>query len=156
MNALRIENRAAVLAVMLLTLFLGACGGADEGPEAALRAWVAEGQRAAETKDRGALMDMVAEEYADSRGNNRDDIENLLRFYFLRQQKVALLTRIDELTVIGETAAELTLQVGMAGTNDNALGFSADAYRIEMELVRDGDDWLLIYARWGGIGEDVH
>ena len=98
---------------------------------------------------------MVAPEYADSRGNNRNDIENMLRFYFLRQQKVALITRIDELTVFGDTAAEVTLQVGMAGTNDNVLGFSADAYRIEMELVREGDDWLLTHARWGGLGEDV-
>ena len=102
MTTVRTEKRAAVLALTLLTLVLGACGGEEEGPEAALRAWVAEGQQAAENKDRGALMDMVADEYADSRGNNRDDIENLLRFYFLRQQKVALLTRIDELTVIGE------------------------------------------------------
>ena len=67
-----------------------------------------------------------------------------------------MITRIDELTVFGDTAAEVTLQVGMAGTNDNVLGFSADAYRIEMELVREGDDWLLTYARWGGLGEDVH
>ena len=155
MNAVRSENRARVMAAVIAACVLAACGGTDEGPEAAIRAWVAEGHQAAENKDRGALIDMVAAEYADSRGNNRNDIENLLRFYFLRQQKVALITRIDELTVFGDTAAEVTLQVGMAGTNDNVLGFSADAYRIEMELVREGDDWLLTYARWGGLGEDV-
>ena len=99
---------------------------------------------------------MVSPAYADSRGNNRDDIENMLRYYFLRQQQVALIPRIDELQIFSDSAAELTLQVGMAGTNDNVLGFSADAYRIEMELVREDDDWLLIYARWGGLGEDVH
>ena len=43
----------------------------------------------------------------------------------------------------------------MASTNGNRLGFSADAYRFEMELERDGDDWLLISARWGGLGEPV-
>lgn len=156
MKMARSENRARVMAAVIAVCILAACGGADEGPEAAIRAWVATGQQAAESKDRGALMDMVAAEYADSRGNNRDDIENLLRFYFLRQQKVALITRIDELELFGETAAEVTLQVGMAGTNDNVLGFSADAYQIEMELVREGDDWLLIHARWGGLSEGAH
>ena len=69
---------------------------------------------------------------------------------------MVLITRLDELEVFGDSAAELELQVGMAGSNDNALGFSADAYRFEMELVRDGDEWLLIAARWGGLGSDVY
>ena len=155
MTMARSENRAGVAAVILLASVLAACGGTDEGPEAAIRAWVAQGHQAAESKDRGTLLDMVSPAYADSRGNNRDDIENMLRFYFLRQQKVALITRIDELIVFDDSAAEVTLHVGMAGTNDNALGFSADAYRIEMELVREGDEWSLVYARWGGLGQDV-
>ncbi len=142
--------------VVLTACVLAACGGPDEGPEAAVRAWVAAGHEAAEDKDRGTLMEMVAPEYADSRGNNRDDIGNLLRFYFLRQQTVALITRIDELRVFGDSAAEVSLHVGMAGTNDNVLGFSADAYRIELELIREGDDWLLTSARWGGLGEGLH
>ena len=93
--------------------------------------------------------------YADARGNSRDDIEKLLRLYFLRRHQVAFFTRIDELTVFGDSAAKVLLQVGMAGTNDTALGFSADAYRIEMELERDGDDWLLIAARWDGLGDKL-
>ena len=141
--------------MILTACLLAACGASDEGPEAAVRAWVAQGQQAAEDKDRGALIDMVSPAYADSRGNSRDDIDNMLRFYFLRQQDVALLIRIDELALFADSAAEMTLHVGMAGTNDNALGFSADAYRIEMELVREGDDWLLTSARWGGLGEGV-
>ena len=156
MTRARSANRAGVATTILLASMLAACGGTDEGPEAAIRDWVEQGQQAAESKDRGALIDMVSPAYADSRGNNRDDIDNLLRFYFLRQQKVALITRIDELIVFGDSAAEVALHVGMAGTNDNALGFSADAYHIEMELVREGDEWLLVYARWGGLGEDVH
>lgn len=102
------------------------------------------------------MLDMISPAYTDSRGNSREDIGNMMRFYFLRQDKVVLITHVDELDVIDDSAAELALQVGMAGSNDNALGFSADAYRFEMELVRDGDDWLLIAARWGGLGNDVH
>jgi hypothetical protein len=150
-------NRLQILVTTYVGVLLVGCGGPEGGPEEAVRAWVSHGHEAAEAKDRNALMDMISPAYADARGNNRDDIENMMRFYFLRQSKVALITRIDELNIIGDSAAELVLQVGMAGTdNTAALGFNADAYRFEMELQRDGDEWLLIAARWGGLRDAVH
>ncbi len=149
-------RRAQFVAAGLVFLLASACGGPEEGPEEAIRAWVAAGHEAAEAKDRSSLQDMISPAYTDSRGNSREDIGKMLRFYFLRQEKVVLITHVDELDVIDDSAAELALQVGMAGSNDNALGFSADAYRFELELVRDGDDWLLIAARWGGLGNDVY
>ena len=143
--------------VLILSLgLLTACGGGTGAPEDAIRAWVTAGHEAAENKDRGRLVDMIAESYSDARGNSRDDIGKLFRLYFLRQQKVALLTRIIEVEVHDGTAAELVLDVGMAGTDDySVLGISADAYRFEMELEKDGDDWLLISARWGQLGREL-
>ena len=143
------------MAAGLIFLLASACGGSDESPEDAIRAWVRDGHLAAEAKDRRAMLDMISPAYADARGNSRDDIGNMMRFYFLRQNKVVLISRVDEIEVFGDSAAKLALQVGMAGSNDNVLGFSADAYRFEMELERDGSDWLLIAARWGGLREDV-
>jgi len=149
-------KRARLMAAGLIFLLMSACGGPDESPEEAIRAWVQDGHLAAEAKDRRALLDMISPAYADARGNSRDDIGNMMRFYFLRQNKVVLISRVDEIEVFGDSAAKLVLQVGMAGSNDNVLGFSADAYRFEMELERDGSDWLLIAARWGGLRENVH
>ena len=143
------------VAVLACTL-LSACGGPPEGPEAAIRAWVRQGHEAAEAKDRRALVDLISPAYTDARGNSRDDIENMFRLFFLRQQKVALISRIEELQVYGDTAALLVLSVGMAGTNDNVLGFSADAYRFEMEFELQNDEWLLTSARWGEFGGDLH
>lgn len=114
------------------------------------------GQELAEAKDRRGLVDMISPAYADARGNSRDDIENLFRLYFLRQNNIQLITSIDDVRVIGDSAAELELTVGMAATNEGVLGFSADAYKFEMELVRDSDDWLLISGRWGEVGGDIH
>lgn len=136
-------------------LVLAACGGDDSSPESEIRAWVAAMQSAAEEKNRGDLLDGISTAYTDTRGHSRDDINDLLRVYFLRQNTIALLTSIDEVRVIGETAAEVELTVGMAGTNDRALGISADAYRFELELENDGDDWLLISARWGALGDPL-
>ena len=132
-----------------------ACGGPTEGPEEAIRSWVRQGQEAAEAKDRRALVNMIAPAYTDTRGNSRDELEDMFRFYFLKQQKVALITRIEELEVFADSAARLVLAVGMAGTNDNVLGFSADAYRFEMELELQDDEWLLTSARWGEFGGDL-
>ena len=144
------------LAVGLLCLGLAACGGSVEGPEQAIRAWVSKGEELAEAKDRRALVDMISESYTDARGNNRDDIENMFRVYFLRQNKVVLITNIEELNVYGDSAARLVLSVGMAGTNEGTLGLSADAYRFEMEFELEDDKWLLTSARWGELGEELH
>ncbi len=145
-----------MLVAVLVCVTLSACGGPAEGPEAAIRSWVREGHEAAEAKDRRALVDLISPAYTDARGNSRDDIENMFRLYFLRQHEVALVSRIEELQVYGDTAAMLVLSVGMAGRNDNVFGFSADAYRFEMEFELQDDAWLLTSARWGEFGGDLH
>jgi len=137
-------------------MMLAACGEPPSEPEEELRAWVAVGVTAAENKERSGLVGMISSAYADARGNKRSDIENMLRVYFLRQHKIGLLTKIEEITVYGDTAAKLNMTVGMAGTNDGVLGFSADAYHFELELEKDGDDWQLISARWGELGDELH
>ncbi len=149
-------NTARLPALGLVCYWLAACGNPPTPPEEAVRAWVANGQQAAEDKDRRALVKMISPAYADARGNSRDEIENLFRLYFLRQHSIALLIRIESLRIIGDSAAEIELSVGIAGTNDGVFGFSADAYRFEMELTRDGDDWLLISGRWGEVGGNIH
>ena len=148
-------NPIRYLATVILCLSLAACGGPSVGPEAALRAWVAQGHELAEEKDRPGLVDMISPAYIDARGNKRDDISDLFRLYFLRVNKVALITNIEELNVYGDDAGEVILTVGMAGTHDGTFGFSADAYRFEMEFERDGDEWLLTSARWAEMGEDL-
>ena len=135
---------------------LGGCGGPEAGPEEQLRQWVSAGRQAAETRDRGDLLDLISPAYVDTRGFDRDDIGDRLRVYFLRQQSIKLLTSVEEIRIYGDSAAEIDLTVGMAGKNDSVFGFSADAYRFQLELERDGDDWLLISARWGELGEELH
>jgi len=141
--------------VSVVLMALAACSEPPSEPEEELRAWVAAGVEAAENKERRNLVGMISESYVDARGNERSDVENLLRVYFLRQNNIGLLPNIEEITVYGDTAAELVMTVGMAGTNDGVLGFSADAYRFELELEKDGDDWQLIAARWGELGHEI-
>ena len=145
----------ALTAVLAAILSLGACGGAASDPELELRAWVAAAEAAAEDKDRRGLLDMISASYADARGNDRGELGNLFRVYMLRQQSIAILTKVDSIELMGDSAADVALTVGMAGTNNRALGLNADAYRFELELEKEDGDWLLIGARWGEVGDDL-
>jgi len=139
----------------LAALVLGACGKQASEPEEELRAWVADGMEAAREKERRRLVDMIASSYADGRGYERGDIENLLRVYFLRMSNIKLLSSIEEIKVYDETAAKILMTIGMAGTQGGVMGFSADAYRFEFELEKDSDEWQLIAARWGELGHEL-
>jgi hypothetical protein len=132
-----------------------ACGDPPSAPEEELRAWVAAGVEAAESERRRVLVDMISPSYADSRGYDRERIDEVLRVYFFRQDRISLLPRIEEITVYDTTAAKIVMTVGMAGTNDGVLGFSADAYRFAFELEKDADEWQLISARWGELGDEL-
>jgi len=139
----------------IAALSLSTCGGPVSEPEVELRSWVAAGIDAAENKERRALVGMISRSYTDARGHERGDIENLLRVYFLRQNSIALLPAIEDITVYDGTAGKIVLTVGMAGRNDGVLGFSADAYRFVLELEKDADDWQLISAQWGEVGDEL-
>ena len=141
--------------VVLLVCVAQGCSEPASAPEEELRAWVDRGIDAAEAKERRQLMGMVAKAYVDARGNERDDIDGLLRVYFLRQNNITLLPKIEEITIYDETAGKIVMTVGMAGTNDGVLGFSADAYRFALELEKDANEWQLISARWGELGDEL-
>ncbi len=151
-------KRALILrfSIGLVCAGLAACGGPPSTPEDEVRAWVADGEVAAENNDRSSLVDMISENYTDARGNGRQDIGNMMRFYFLRQQSVAILTKVDKVTMHGDSAADVSLTVGLAGMRAGAFGLNADAFRFDLELEYDGDDWFLIGARWGELGRGLH
>lgn len=145
-----------ILIFSLICAFLAGCGGGPAAdPEEALRAWVEAAEAAAEDKDRRDLLAMISENYADSRGNDHAQIGNILRLYFLRQKSVALLTIIDDIVVMGGTAAQVNLTVAMAGTDASSVGIRADAYSFELELENTDDEWMLIGARWGAVGRKM-
>ena len=141
--------RCIVLGAML---FLGACGGDRPAAETDIREWVTEAVREAEDKQRRILMKRVSDGYVDTRGNERTDIDKLLRFYFARLNSIQLVTSIDEVRVFDESAAEIEMTVGMAGTGMGLLGFSADAYSFSFDIQLEDDDWRLIAAEWRPVG----
>jgi hypothetical protein len=137
---------------MLFCLLLAACGGEPDDPEAALRAWVGRAELAAEEKDRGELLALISERYADARGNDFGGIDDQLRLAFFRQDPIGLVSTIDEISLFGDTAALVNVTVAMASTYQSRIGINADAYRFELELEKADGEWLLVGARWGELG----
>ena len=151
----RLKRWRLPIAVLVLGCALGGCSSPSAGPEAEITAWLDRGIAAAEAKDRGTLVDMISPAYADTRGYDRSRVGDILRAYFLRMNTIELVTTVNEIEVMGDTAAEVRLTVGMAGTKDSLLGFSADAYRFSLELEKTLGDWRLISATWGQIGTEL-
>lgn len=148
------RNRRFLPVVTVLAVMLG-CGEPPPAPEEAVRQWVEQAELAAEARDRPALMDLISSAYEDARGNARADIDRLFRLYFLRQNNITLLIDIEDIQIHGTDIAEVTLTAGMAATNQSVLGFSADAWRFELQLRAEDGDWLLLNARWGELGSEL-
>lgn len=149
----RIVERAPIVSTLLTATILAAgCGGDEVGPEAEIRAWIEAMQDDAENERRREILSRISEGYTDRRGNDKESINNALRAWFLRKDGITTLVNIEDIEVVADTAANVRLTVGMAGTGAGRFGISADAYRFELEL-GDGDDgWELLSARWGELG----
>ena len=152
----RRDTASRYVTSLVLLASLGACGGPEPGTEEQVRQWISAAEAAAEAKDRRELLQLISPAYQDAHSYDRDDIGGMLRVYFLRQNSIKLLTSIDDIRLYGDSAAEVDLSLGMAGANDGVFGFSADAYNFQLELSLDGDEWLLISARWGELGGELH
>ena len=144
----------------LVCLVFAGCGGDVEeasvyDPEAELRAWVDAAEEHAEDKDRSGLLSMISENYADARGNDRKKVGDIMRVYFLRQDTVAMMSSIDDIAVMGDSAAQVNVTVAMAGTGGGAIGLNADAYKFALDLEKQDEEWMLTSARWGKVGRDM-
>jgi len=138
--------KALGLASALSVLATG-CGAYD--PEADIRALLAAAEEAAEERDVGFFNGVLADGYSDTRGNDREAMLRTLRGYFIANQHIEILSRVDEVVITGDGTARAVVHAGMVGRRAGAAltdGLDADLYRFELELVDDGDYWKVIRA----------
>ena len=148
----RLYNRAMnkpFLAAATAAALVAGCGTSD--PEAEIRALFAAAEEAVEARDAGFFGSLIGEAYRDSHGNDRSEVLRRLRGYFIANQRIEIVSRVDEIALQGSDAARVILQAGMLGQRagqDLLSGIDADLYRFELELVNDGGDWHIIGANW--------
>lgn len=143
-----------ILAVgVWLAISLAGCG-APDSPEARVRAVIAAAEHAAEARDVSAVMGLVSPDYADADGRQADELSRYLRGYFIANQSIHLLTRIDSLEFPANDVAEVALTVAMVGRDaeaEAAWDLAADVHVLRLTLMEKDGDWQVTHAdRRGG------
>ena len=132
---------------LALAVLASGCGSSD--PEAEIRALLTAAEGAAEARDVGFFGDAIGDSYRDAQGNDREAVLRMLRGLFIANQRIEIVSRIDEIDVEGGDAARAVVHAGMVGRRTDATlidGLGADLYRFELELVNDGGNWQIIGA----------
>jgi hypothetical protein len=140
--------RHCLIAGAMAAALLSGCA-RDEGPEARLRAVVAEAEAAGEARSPRAVLRLLAPDFRAGDGADAATLERYLRGWFLAHPSVHLLTRIERVELLAEDLAEMDVTVAMLGSEaDASFDLAADVYLVELTLAREGDDWRVTRADW--------
>ncbi|GAB4510431.1 MAG: hypothetical protein Tsb0026_12230 [Sulfuricaulis sp.] len=138
--------------MLSIALFTGACSSERDNPEAQVRALLAQGEAAAEKKESAILRKMISGKYSDSQSQDKKSIEAILRYYFLRNESIHLLTRVQQITIPQPETAQAIVMVAMASQPiadaEELERLRADLHRFEITLVRESGEWKVIRAEW--------
>lgn len=126
----------------------------DGSPEQQVRAVIESMELAAESRDVGDLMEHICVSFRGAQGQDRTEASRYLRGYFIANQSVHLLTRIESLEFPSPDEARVKVQVGMAGrggtsqSDGGAGSLTADLHDFDVALVREDGEWKVSYADW--------
>jgi hypothetical protein len=143
----------AIIAVLAGALLLTACGEEPSDPEQQVREAIARAETAAEAGELSALKALVANDYQDSRGYNRQSIIRLLQFYLLGHQSIHILSRVSEVSINEDGTARAVVYAAMTGQPvkdaQALLNIRADFHRFDLTLRNQGvDEWRVTRANW--------
>ena len=139
-------------ACLLFAFILGGCGQDTGSPEEKIKEDLAKLEQAAEARELAPLRKSILDEYSDNEGFNKKSIIQFIQLNFIRQQSIHLLTRIKSVEVSDTNNAIVDVLVAMAGRPlddvGTLMGISADLFRFEVNLKKQGDDWKVAKANW--------
>lgn len=117
-----------------------------------MRALLKKAEAAAEAKNLSVLQQLVSNNYTDSEGQDKRTIEAILRYYFLRNESIYLLTRVQAITFPEPSRAQAVVLVAMAGEPipgvQEVERLRADLHRFEITLVNENKEWKAIRVEW--------
>lgn len=141
---------SGVFAGALLLVLLAACSD-DASPEQQVRALIEQMELAAEDRDVDDVVALLSPQYRDAYGNGSEEVGRALRGYFIANQSVHLLTRVQEISFPQSNEARASVLVGMVGREADAVGawnLAADLYEFEIALIRVDGEWKISWAEW--------
>jgi hypothetical protein len=100
-------------------------------------------EQAAEARDTSDAMALVADDYSDGQGFDKEQLRNFLRAYFLTHPKIELFVRIGAVEFPGRDLARVRVEVTMVGTRgaeerSESIAGENEALRVELQL-RDSE-----------------
>lgn len=140
--------RFAVLCTAVLVA--GGCGSPDS-PEAQVRQIVDRMETAAEERDVGDLMGFVSGDFRDAYGQDSQEMSRYLRGYFIANQSIRLLTRINRIDFPLPDEARTQITVAMVGREADAAtawNLAADLHEFDVTLRKEDGEWKVTYAKW--------
>ena len=125
--------------ILVATILLAACG-AKSSDEQQVRAVVDAVEAAAEARDTSDVLEHVADNYADSNGFDKTQLQNFLRGYFLAHPKIELLVNVESLEFPVDGLAQAVVTVATVEVTD------PDLQRLKVEFRRSGKEWQVVRA----------
>ena len=125
--------------VVLAASLLAGCG-AKSSDEELVRAVISDVETAAEERDASDVLTHVADNYADSAGLDKMQLQNFLRGYFLAHPKVELLVTVDSLEFPVDGLAQADITVATVELTDPGL----EHLKVEFRRLESG--WKVVRA----------
>ena len=126
------------LLLLICLASLAACSSASD-PEEAVRTVLIQAEKAAETRDVGAAMDLVSADFRDSEGRDPAQLRQYLRGYFALNPRVELIVHEESIAFPEVNRARIALRIVQVGGRRNI-----DGERFTIELVDEGGNWRLL------------
>ncbi|HPF26115.1 MAG TPA: nuclear transport factor 2 family protein [Steroidobacteraceae bacterium] len=133
---------------LLPLLVLAATSCASRGtPEEEVRAVFAAAEAAAEARDTSDAMSLVADDYSDDNGFDKNGLQHFVRAYFLSRPSLTVLLRVESVEFPADDLAQATITLVVLGRESTGAGdgarFAANGQRYRVELVREDGNWRL-------------
>jgi len=144
-------QRAGLLSAVLAAAGLFAACGPSTSPDQQVRAVISAAESAAEERNLSALMELVSPRYQDADGGSAVELSRTLRGYFLANQSVHLLARVESVEFPYQDMARVRLTVGTLGRRASAaddLRLAADLHEVTLELQLERGEWKVTRAEW--------
>ena len=125
--------------IFIAAILLAACG-AKSSDEEQVRALIDSMEVAAEARDASDVLEYVADDYADSSGLDKPQLQNFLRGYFLAHPKLELVVKIESLEFPVDGLAQAVVSVATVELGD------PDLQRLKVEFRRTGGQWRVARA----------
>jgi|SRR5690349_15345205 len=125
--------------VLLTASLLAGCG-AKTSDEEQVRALVSDVEAAAEARDTSDVLAHVGDNYTDSAGLDKTQLQNFLRGYFLAHPRLELLVNVESLEFPVDGLAQAVISVTTVELTD------PDLQRLKVEFRRVDGGWKVIRA----------